>query len=58
MCVTVLDIVHRPVFYLKRNVSETGLCLRRQVERTIQVSRFHQKTETESNWVSIVLALI
>jgi hypothetical protein len=24
---TILDIVHRPVFYLKQNVSETGLCL-------------------------------
>jgi hypothetical protein len=23
-----LDIIHRPVFYLKHNVSETGFCLR------------------------------
>jgi hypothetical protein len=29
--VTILDIIHRPVFYLKRNVSETGFCLRLQL---------------------------
>jgi hypothetical protein len=23
-----MDIIHRPVFYLRRNASETGLCLR------------------------------
>jgi hypothetical protein len=26
-----LDIIHRPVFYLKHKVSETGFCLRLQV---------------------------
>jgi hypothetical protein len=30
--ITILDIIHRPVFYLKHDVSETGLCLRLQVE--------------------------
>jgi hypothetical protein len=29
-----LDIIHRPVFYLKYNVSETEFCLRLQVEPT------------------------
>jgi hypothetical protein len=29
-----LDIIHRPVFYLEHNVSETGFCLRLQVEPT------------------------
>jgi hypothetical protein len=28
--ITILDIIHRPVFYLKVNVSETGFCLRLQ----------------------------
>jgi hypothetical protein len=32
--ITILDIIHRPVFYLKHDVSETGLCLRIQVEPT------------------------
>jgi hypothetical protein len=30
--ITILDIIRRPVFYLKRNVSETGYCLRPQME--------------------------
>jgi hypothetical protein len=25
--ITILNIIHRPVFYLKNNVSETGFCL-------------------------------
>jgi hypothetical protein len=32
--ITVLDIIRRPVFYLKLNVSETGFCPRLQVEPT------------------------
>jgi hypothetical protein len=28
------DIIHRPVFIQKHKVSETGFCLRLQVERT------------------------
>jgi hypothetical protein len=31
LCVTVLDIIHRPVLYLKHDVSETGLCLHLKV---------------------------
>jgi hypothetical protein len=31
---TLKDIVHRPVSYSKHDVSETGLCLRLQVEPT------------------------
>jgi hypothetical protein len=30
--ITILDTKHRPVFYLKHNVVETGFCPRRQVE--------------------------
>jgi hypothetical protein len=31
IAITILDIIHRPVFYIKRNVSETRFCLRIQV---------------------------
>jgi hypothetical protein len=31
---TILDVIHRPVFYLKRDVSDNGFCLRLQVEPT------------------------
>jgi hypothetical protein len=41
---TILDIIHRPVFYLKYDVSETGVCPRLQVEPT-QSSR----NQTETN---------
>jgi hypothetical protein len=37
--ITILDIIHHPVFYLKSQISETGFCLR----------RFHLKTETYWN---------
>jgi hypothetical protein len=30
--ITTLDIIHGPVFYLKHGISETGFCLRLQVE--------------------------
>jgi hypothetical protein len=32
--IMILDIILRPAFYLKYDVSETGLCLRLQVEPT------------------------
>jgi hypothetical protein len=32
--ITILDIIYRPVFYLKHDVLETGFCLRLQVEAT------------------------
>jgi hypothetical protein len=38
MTVQILDIVHRPVFYLKHEVSQNGLCLRLRVE-CIQVGQ-------------------
>jgi hypothetical protein len=34
LTITILDNIHRPVFYLKHNVSEIGFCLRFQVEPT------------------------
>jgi hypothetical protein len=34
--ITIPEILHRPVFYLKHDISKTGFCLRLQVER-IQV---------------------
>jgi hypothetical protein len=32
--ITILDIIHYPVFYLKHNFSETGFCFRIEVEST------------------------
>jgi hypothetical protein len=32
--ITIMDIIHRSVFYLKHDTSETGFCLRLQVEPT------------------------
>jgi hypothetical protein len=32
--ITILGIIHRPIFYSKHSVSETGFCLRLQVEPT------------------------
>jgi hypothetical protein len=32
--ITILDIIHRPVFYLKQNVSVTGFFFRLQMEPT------------------------
>jgi hypothetical protein len=67
LCLTIaiLDIIHRPVFCLKRDFSETEFCLRLQVESTqlglidkaspclhthwAELSRFRLKTETESS---------
>jgi hypothetical protein len=38
LTITILDIIHRPVFYLKNKVSETECCLHFQVEPTQLVS--------------------
>jgi hypothetical protein len=32
MTITILDTIHRIIFYLKHDVSESALCLRLQVE--------------------------
>jgi hypothetical protein len=32
--ITALDVIYHRVFYLKHNVSETGFCLRLEVEPT------------------------
>jgi hypothetical protein len=32
--ITILDIIHCPAFYLEHDISETGLCLRLQVDPT------------------------
>jgi hypothetical protein len=67
--ITILDIIHRPVFYLKKkNVLETGFCHRLHVEPTQvvpadktslclvrQVVIFHLKTETESSFRNLFL---
>jgi hypothetical protein len=52
MTITILDIIHRPVFYLKHHVSEAGFCLRLKVEPT-QISPAERailclRTETET----------
>jgi hypothetical protein len=55
---TILGIIHRPVFYLKHTVSDTGFCVRLQVVHTgrqassvdwAQQIRYHLMTETESS---------
>jgi hypothetical protein len=52
--IPIQDIVNRPVFYLKHNISETGVCLRLQVEPT-QLSSIYRSSlclrrqETESS---------
>jgi hypothetical protein len=62
MTITILDIIHRPVFYLKHNVSEDGFCSRFQVEATQLGTidrpslclRFLQKTETSfDGWAKL-----
>jgi hypothetical protein len=63
-----MEITHRFVFCLKHDVSETGFCLRLQVELTFklgpidrtslclkaQLNRFHLMTETESSLQNVV----
>jgi hypothetical protein len=55
----ILDIIHRPALYLKDGVSESGFCVRLQVEPTLpdseissiywaQLSSCHLDKETES----------
>jgi hypothetical protein len=57
--ITILDIIHRPNFYLKHDYLEAGFCLRLQVEPTPRTGlrdwlyllgpteKFHLKTETD-----------
>jgi hypothetical protein len=50
--ITVLDNIHRPVFYLNHGISKTGFCLWNPlswVKLMAQMCRFHMKIETESN---------
>jgi hypothetical protein len=64
--ITIMGIIHRPVFYMKHDVSETGFCLRLQTETAqfgllsadthissiywVHLIRFHLKKETESSF--------
>jgi hypothetical protein len=51
--ITILDSIHRIVFYLKHNVLETGFCLRLKAERT-QFDRTCPETYTISiRWVKL-----
>jgi hypothetical protein len=62
---TILDIIHRPLSYLKHKVSETEFCVRHQVEppdrrqtstiHLVKLNRFHLKTETEFSVRNVVL---
>jgi hypothetical protein len=45
--ITILDIIHRPVFYLKHDCSETGFCLKSNSFCWVHLSRFHLKTKTK-----------
>jgi hypothetical protein len=56
--IKILDIIHRPVFYLSHNVSETGFCQTDTVSSLqtgtskvdwVLLSSCHLMTETESN---------
>jgi hypothetical protein len=56
--ITILDIIHRLVFFLKHLISEAGFCLclhvvpRQRLANSFywaRLSRFHLKTETESS---------
>jgi hypothetical protein len=55
LTIAILDIILRPVFYLKHDVSDTAFCLRLQVEPT-QISEsslrnvvFKKKVRTTDN---------
>jgi hypothetical protein len=68
--ITILDIIHRRIFYVSHRVSDTGFCLRLQAEPIqlgrlspetenisiywAQISSFHLKPETESSLRSAV----
>jgi hypothetical protein len=60
--ITILDTDHRPVLYLKHDVSETGFCLRRRFSPETEnsslhwahLSRFRLKTETESSPLNVM----
>jgi hypothetical protein len=47
--ITVLDIIHRPVFHLKHDASKTGFCL--QVEHTQLVQNSGNYTVTPSSQI-------
>jgi hypothetical protein len=57
-----MDIIHRPVFYLKHDVSENGFCPDREREREREISSiywaklstFHLKEETECSLRNVV----
>jgi hypothetical protein len=58
--VVLLDVIHRPVSYLKHNVSETRFCLHLPEIGAgsidwAQLSRFYLKTETEFSLRKFVL---
>jgi hypothetical protein len=50
--ITILDIIHRPVSYLKYDVSEIGFCFRLQVEPTRIVCLRRQPFSIVPIWVS------
>jgi hypothetical protein len=53
--ITILNNIHRPVFYLKHDVSDTEFCLRLQVEST-QMCPVDRASicgsETEANYLT------
>jgi hypothetical protein len=44
--IIILDIIYRPVFYLKHNLSETGFCLHLQLVQRLSIG---------PNWVGTTL---
>jgi hypothetical protein len=54
--ITILDIIHRPVFYLKHDVSNPASGPETETNSIYwaEQSRFHLKTETESSLRNIM----
>jgi hypothetical protein len=52
--ITILDVIQRPVFYLKHDVSETEFCLRLQAEPTLlgPIDRASLAAETNSTYLA------
>jgi hypothetical protein len=55
--ITILDIIHRPVFYLKHSVSESSFCLRLQAE-PIQIGKVHRANLCLSMHMSRIVIVI
>jgi hypothetical protein len=57
-----LDNIHRLVYVLKHNVSETGLCLRPQVKtysvRSNRQASPYLRTDSDTLYIKLILIII